>query len=170
MARIIVILLSLISLTAYAQDSLDIKSVYLENNIAYRIKNGNPYSGTLVKKRKNGHIVYTENYSKGIILTKNLYFNTKTRKLANRTIYNKNRPFVPKKEFVLNLSSDTIEIKYFTEKGSKDFVEQFEQGQLIYSCEYNGKKKHGLETCHNEDGTKQIFEYNMGKKIKNKVE
>ena len=90
------------------------------------------------------------------------------KKISDKTIYNRYKLWVIEKEISYRLSKDTFEIKSYDENGKKILLEQFENNKVTYSCEYNGKKRHGTEMCFDDDGNKLIFQYVNGKKIKEK--
>lgn len=148
-----------------SQDTLDIKEVYIDNDLVYKM-DGQRFTGLAQRKRKNGHLTYEENYKDGVILSSNLYFNTKEKKVSNKTIYNRYKLWVIEKEISYRLSKDTLGIKSYDENGKKVLLEQFENNKLTYSCEYNGRKRHGKEFCYDDDGNELIFEYINGKKVK----
>lgn len=148
-----------------SQDTLDMKEVYIDNDLVYKM-DGQRFTGLVQRKRKNGHLTYEEKYKDGVILSSNLYFNTKEKKVSNRTIYNRYKLWVLEKEISFRLSKDTFEIKSYDENGKKILLEQFEKSKVIYSCEYNGRKRHGKELCYDDDGNELIFEYINGKKVK----
>jgi hypothetical protein len=89
------------------------------------------------------------------------------------------------------LNGEIFETTTYNDDGIKILVEQFENGKLIYSCQYLGKKKHGLqlgyanytdkltyrskyvngkkngiEYCLNEKGIETTKEFKIGKRIK----
>ncbi|MGJ8738315.1 hypothetical protein [Zobellia laminariae] len=148
-----------------SQDTLDMKEVYIDNDLVYKM-NGQRFTGLAQQKRKNGHLTYEEKYKDGVVFSSNLYFNTKEKKVSNRTIYNRYKLWVLEKEINFRLSKDTFEIKSYDENGKKILLEQFEKSKVIYSCEYNGRKKHGKELCYDVDGNQLVFEYIDGKKVK----
>ncbi len=153
------------SFNVISQDTLDINKVYVHNDLVYKM-NGQRFTGLAQQKRKNGHLTYEENYKDGVILSSNLYFNTKEKKLSDKTIYNRYKLWVIEKEISFKLSKDTFEIKSYDKNGKKILLEQFENNKVTYSCEYNGRKKHGQEMCYDDDGNQMTFQYVNGKKVK----
>ena len=162
-----ILLLVLISTSfeVISQDTLDMKEVYIDNDLVYKMS-GERFTGLAQQKRKNGHLTYEEYYKDGVILSSNLYFNTKEKKVSDETIYNRYKLWVIQKEISYTLSGDIFEIKSYDENGKKILLEQFDNSKVTYSCEYNGRKKHGKEFCYDDDGNELIFEYNNGKKVK----
>ncbi|WP_339841382.1 hypothetical protein [uncultured Maribacter sp.] len=154
-----------ISFEVSSQDTLDMKEVYIDNDLVYKM-DGQRFTGLAQDKRKNGKLNYEEQYKDGVILWSNLYFNTKEKLVSDKTLYHKYKLGVIEKVIRLRLSQDTLEVKTYDEKGKKVLLEQYEDGKVTYSCEYNGRKKHGKEFCYDDDGNELIFEYNNGKKIK----
>jgi antitoxin component YwqK of YwqJK toxin-antitoxin module len=174
-----------------SQEIIGMKEVYIENNLVYKNTTNELFTGIAQSKRKNGHLVYEEEYKDGIILSSNLYYNGKEKRVSNKTIYNPNKPTTLSKEYKYNLESEIYETTTYNDDGIKILVEQFKNGKLSYSCQYLGKKKNGLELgygengekltyrcefingkkngteyCLNEDGTETKKEYRNGKKIK----
>jgi antitoxin component YwqK of YwqJK toxin-antitoxin module len=175
----------------FSQEIIGIKEVYIENNLVYKNASDELFTGIAQSKRKNGHLVYEEEYKNGIILSSNLYYNGKEKRVSNKITYNPNKPLVLSKEHKYNLESEIFETTTYNDDGVKILVEQFKNRKLTYSCQYLGKKKNGLqlgyaengekltyrceftngkkngtEYCLNEDGTETKKEYQNGKKIK----
>ena len=164
---IILLVLISTSFVVISQDTLDMKEVYIDNDLVFKM-DGQRFTGLAQQKRRNGHLTYEEKYKDGVILSSNLYFNTKEKKVSNKTIYNRYKLWVLEKEISYRLSKDTLEIKSYDENGKKVLLEQFENSKVTYSCEYNGRKRHGQEMCYDDDGNKLIFQYVNGKKVKEK--
>jgi antitoxin component YwqK of YwqJK toxin-antitoxin module len=164
---LILIVFISISFEVISQDTLDMKEVYIDNDLVYKM-DGQRFTGLAQQKRKNGKLNYEEQYKDGVILWSNLYFNTKEKKVSDKTIYNRYKLWIIEKEIRLRLSQDTLHIKTYDENGKKILLEQFENNKVTYSCEYNGKKRHGQEMCYDDDGNKLIFQYVNGKKVKEK--
>lgn len=154
-----------ISIDLISQDTLQMKEVYTENDLVYRM-DGQRFTGLAQEKGKKGNLNYEQRYEDGIILWSNLYFNTEEKKVSDKTIYNRVKLWVIEKEIRFRLSQDTLHIKTYDENGKKILLEKFENNKLTYSCQYNGRKKHGKEFCYDEDGNELIFMYADGKKIK----
>lgn len=152
-----------------SQEKIGMEEIYIENNLVYKISNGKRFTGITQSKRKNGHLVYEEEYKNGIILSSNLYYNGKEIRISNKTIYNPNKPFIISKEHKYNLNGEIFETITYNEDGIKILIEQFKNEKLRYSCQYLGKKKNGTEYCLNDDGTETKKEYRNGKKIKHKL-
>ncbi|WP_148232103.1 hypothetical protein [Maribacter sp. HTCC2170] len=141
------------------------KEIYIDNDLVYKM-DGQRFTGLAQRKRKNGYLTYEENYKDGVILSSNLYFNTKEKKISDKTIYNRYKLWVIEKEIRFRLSKDTLEIISYDESGKKVLLEQFENNKLTYSCEYDGRRRHGKEFCYDNNGNELIFEYINGKKVK----
>ncbi|GAA0734249.1 hypothetical protein GCM10009430_49200 [Aquimarina litoralis] len=149
-----------------SQETIGIKETYIDNNLIYKSVNNKLFTGIAQKKRKNGHLVYEEEYKNGIILSSNLYYNGKEKRVSNKIIYNPNKPLVLLKEHKYNLEGEVFETITYNDDGIKILVEQFEREKLTYSCQYLGKKKNGIEYCLNKNGAKTQIEYRNGKKVK----
>ena len=154
-----------ISIKTISQERIGIKEVYAENNLVYKNSDEKLFTGIIEKKRRNGHLVYEEKYEKGIILESNLYYNGKEKLISDKTIYNPEKPQTISKEIRYHLNGEFFQIKTYNNAGIKVLLEQFKNEKLIYSCEYLGKKKNGIELGYRENGT--LFhrcEYKNGKK------
>ncbi len=174
-----------------SQEKIGMKETYIENNLVYKASNDQLFTGIAQNKRKNGHLVYEEEYKNGIIISSNLYYNAKEIRVSNKTIYNQNKPFILSKEIKYHLDGEIFETTTYNNDGTKILIEQFKNGKLTYSCQYLGKKKNGLELgygenrekltyscefingkkngteyCLNDDGIETKKEYRNGKKIK----
>ena len=156
----------LLSSNLIGQDTLDMKEVYIDNDLVYRFSNDERFTGVAQVKRKNGHLIYEEHYNDGVILEDFTYYNGKEKILAYKTIYHKYKLWVPKKEYGYPKSRKWIDVITYDETGKKILVEQFENDKLTYRCEYSGKKKHGKEFCYSDNGEELHFEYINGKKKK----
>ena len=191
MKNILILLMFFTFNELISQEIIGMKEVYIENNLVYKNATDVPFTGITQSKRKNGHIVYEEEYKNGVILSSNLYYNGKEIKVSNKTIYNPNKPSVLSKEIKYQLDGEIFETTTYNDDGIKILIEQFKNRKLTYSCQYLGKKKHGLqlgygesgekmtyrcefingkkngtEYCLNDDGTETKKEYRNGKKIK----
>lgn len=149
-----------------SQEIIGMKEVYIDNDLVYKNADDGLFTGIVQSKRKNGHLVYEEEYEKGIILSSNLYYNGKEKRVSNKAIYNPNKPLVLSKEYSYDLKYKIFEITTYNDDGLKILYEQFTNGKVSYSCQYLGKKKHGLELGYRDGGEKMTFrcEYINGKK------
>ena len=151
-----------------SQDTLDIKEVYLENELVYKYTDNKRFTGVVQQKRKNGQITFEEVYNDGVILMDYQYFKGHDKKICYKTIYNRYKLWAKAKEYYYPISGKWTQITSFDENGTKILVEQFEKDKIIYSCQYSGKKKNGKELCYDDDGNLLVFKYVNGKKIKKK--
>ena len=174
-----------------SQEIVGLNDVYVENDLAYKVTDHQLFTGISQRRRKNGHLVYEEEFKDGIIITSKLYYNTKNKLISDKTIFNPNRPFVISKEHRFDLDGQIFRTITYNQEGLKILEEQFKNGHLILSSEYKGKKKHGFELgyreneeiliyrceyingkkhgkeyCLDEDGTERIRRYHNGKRIK----
>ncbi len=149
-----------------SQEIIGMKEVYIENNLVYKVIDDELFTGIAQVKRKNEHLVYEEEFENGIILYSYLYFNSKEKRLSTKTIYNPNKPNVLSKKIMYNLQKEIFEIHTYNDDGIKILREQFTNGKVSYSCQYLGKKKHGIELGYRDGGEKMTFrcEYINGKK------
>ncbi len=149
-----------------SQDTVQMQQVYIDNELVYKVSDKERFTGVAQFKRKNGHLVYEEEYKDGVILSYSSYFNGKEKIIAHKTIFNRYKLWTISKEYGYNLKSELTSITSYNENGIRILEEEFESGQLTYSCQYLGKKKHGIAFCYSKDGEKLTFEYVHGKKKK----
>ncbi|WP_394747625.1 hypothetical protein [Spongiimicrobium salis] len=169
MIIVFLLLLAALPLRAQTKDTLQMKEIYLENDLVYRQSNDERFSGVVQHKRKNGHLVYEEVYEDGIIREAYEYYNGKGKFLYRKTLYQSYKLWVLEKEFIYGKSKkDWSQINSYNEKGQKILEEGFENEKLVYRCEYLGKKKHGQEFCYTDEGDVLIQEYIHGKKVRKK--
>ena len=69
------------------QEIIGMKEVYIDNDLVYKNEDDGLFTGIAQSKRKNGHLVYEEEYEKGIILSSNLYYNGKEKRVSNKVIF-----------------------------------------------------------------------------------
>ena len=149
-----------------SQEIVGMKETYIENNLVYKIVDDGLFTGIAQFKRTNGHLVYEEEFKNGVILFSYLYFNGKEKRLSSKTIFDPNKPYVISKRYEYDLQGNIFEIYTYNDNGIKILKEQFTNGKLSYSCQYLGKKKHGIELGYQDGGEKMTFscEYINGKK------
>jgi len=149
-----------------SQEIIEMKDVFIDNNLVYKVVDDRLFTGIAQVKRKNGHLVYEEEFENGVILNSYLYFNGKEKRLSTKTIYNPDKPNVLLKEIMYDLQKEIFEVHTYNDNGVKILREQFTNGKVSYSCQYLGKKKHGIELGYKDGGEKMTFrcEYFNGKK------
>ena len=165
---LLLLVLILSNFEMIAQDTLDMKEVYIENDLVYKYSNDQRFTGIVQTKRKNGHITFEEEYKDGVILIEYQYFKGKDKKICYKTVYNRYKLWAKEKEYYYPYSEEWTQITSFDENGKKILVEQFEKEKLTYSCQYSGKKKNGQELCYDNHGKLMTFQYVNGKKMKDK--
>jgi len=165
--NIIFFLFVFISFTVCAQGTLGMKEVYLENDLVYKYSDNERFTGIAQIKKRNGQVIYEEVYKDGVILVDYQYYKGPEKDICYKTEYNRYKLWVKQKEYYYPKSKDRYEVTSFDENGTKILIEQFENEELIYSCQYSGKKKHGEEMCYDDKGDKLIFQYVNGRKVKN---
>lgn len=155
----------------YGQDTIDIKEIYINDGLAYKVANDRIFTGVAQKTRKNGHVVFEEFYDNGKILSDITYFNFREKEPSSETIYHVSEKFVPQKriKYLSNKHGKWQEIIHYDHKGEKVLEETLKEGKITYKCEYLNGKKHGSEFCFDEDGNELIFQYENGKKIKDEL-
>ena len=147
-----------------AQDTIPNEQIYIYNDLAFKYSDGQPFSGVAQIKRKNGQIQFEMEYDDGVILIQNVYYRRKTKELATKVIYDHEKPWKELRE--IRYFSGIEEWTHYDENGKRTLKEQKRNGELFYSCEYSGRKKHGQEMCLNDDGSKTYIEYINGKRKK----
>ena len=166
MRNILILLMFFTFNKLISQEIVQMKEIYVQNNLVYKIVGDGLFTGIAQVKRSNGHLVYEEEFKNGVIIFSYLYFNGKEKRLSTKTIYNPNKPYVLSKELMYELKGDIFEIHSYNDDGIKILKEQFTNGNLSYSCQYLGKNKHGIELGYRDGGEKMTFrcEYINGKK------
>lgn len=154
--------------SASAQEVADFNDIYVENDLLYKVSNDSLFTGICERRRKNGHLVVQETVDKGVILTAKHYYNGKAKRISDSIVYNPQTPYKLKTIYRFNLESKLKEKETYDDYGKLKLKEEFENKKLVYSCQYNGKKKHGKEFCYSKDGKPLEFEYINGKKVKKK--
>ncbi len=150
-----------------SQDTLDMEEVYIDNDLVYKM-DGQRFTGLAQHRRKNGNLVYEEEYKDGVILSYLQYYKGKEKNLFFKLNYNRYKLWKFEKEFYYSRDGELYQTVSFDKNGKKILLEQFENNKVTYSCEYNGKKRHGREMCYDDDGNKLIFQYVNGKKVREK--
>ena len=62
-----------------------------------------------------------------------------------------------------NTTKNVLMLGYMNEEA---YLKTNENNKVTYSCQYNGRKRHGKEFCYDDDGNELVFEYINGKKVK----
>jgi antitoxin component YwqK of YwqJK toxin-antitoxin module len=128
MRNILILLIFLTFNKLISQEIIEKKEVYINNNLAYKVADNGLFTGIIQVKRKNGHLVYEEEFKNG-----NLTYSCQ---------------YLGKKKHGLELSY-------------KDGEEK-----ITFRCEYINGKKHGIEYCLKENGTESKKEFYNEKKMK----
>ena len=140
-SHISVVLILIITQNLIAQELVGFDDLYINENLIYKVSN---------------------------ILNANYYYNGKQKIMSDSIIYHPKKPYTYKELYRFNLKSQMTEKNSYDTNGKLILVENFENGKLTYSCQYNGKKKHGKEFCSSKEGEVLEFEYINGKKVKTK--
>lgn len=152
-----------------AQNNVSCNEVYIQDKMLHKISNDSLYTGIYERRRHNGHLVYEEHFKNGIIISALEYYNGKVKIVSDSVIYNPKKPFKRLQEYRFNLKSEIISKKSYNDDGKLILKESYENGKLIYSCEYNGRKKHGKEFCYSKTDEPIIIKYSNGKRVKTPV-
>ncbi|WP_072995812.1 hypothetical protein [Pseudozobellia thermophila] len=150
----------------FAQDTISNEKIYIDNDLAFKYSDGQPFSGIAQIRKKNGQIAFEMEYEDGVILKQYVYYRRKknNRKLATKVLYDPQKPW--KEVTEIRYFSSFEEWTFYDENGNRTLKEQRKNGEIIYSCEYSGRKKHGQEMCLDDDGAKMFIEYVNGKRKK----
>ena len=149
-----------------AQEKVNVKDIYFENDLAYKISNNKIFTGNVQKIRENGHLVFEENYENGYLTKMTTFYNSTDEPIPARVTEYFARSLNRKTEILYGLKSSTTDVKHFDLKGQKILIERYEKEKLIYRCSYINNKKYGIEFCLNDDGKEFKYEYSNGRKIK----
>lgn len=169
MKYILYFLVGLSSQMVFTQDTVSVKEIYFDTDIAYQYSNDELFSGVAQKVRKNGHLVYEEFYEQGIILEYREYVNFENKRLVKKILYYRKYPLVQKEKikYIKNKNGKFIERTFYDTYQTKTLITRHKDTTLIYRCYYKNGKKEGQEFCYDDDGNPMITEYKNGKKVKN---
>lgn len=170
--RLIILFLLIVGYqNVFSQDTLSVKEIYFDNNLAYQGYNDKLFTGVAQKLRKNGngHIVAEEIYKNGVLLEWKLFYNKSHRRLAENVFYYKKYPLAPKERirYTTNEDGKFTERTYYDTNFKKTLVTRHKDTTLIYKCPYTNGKKDGEEFCLNDNGNPIITKFIIGKKVKN---
>ncbi|WP_029273657.1 hypothetical protein [Flavobacterium sp. KJJ] len=160
----LLLLILLFSLNIYSQDSLRYKQIYFDKGLCYKVETGQLYSGKVQSYKHKKHLVYEENFIDGQLKKYTIYFNGKTRKVAEEFFYDDNG--FKEKRIRYEYSIDFKWITYYNTKKEKTLEEDFKDGVMVYRCEYLNNKKNGILFSINDEGVKTECKYVNGKYIK----
>lgn len=167
MKKLLTALLFLGGIQLYAQDTLRVKQVYLDQDIAYLEEGGARFTGMLESKRKNDLPSIQQYYQDGIIQSEVVYYKGNEVKPMFKTVYQAEKPGTYQKIFYYHKKKNKYRITSFDAEGNQVHIEQYVNGKLTYSCEYAGPKKHGKEICYKENGEQTVIEYEYGYPVSN---
>ena len=160
----LILLFFLFSLNIYSQDSLTIKQVHFEKGTCYRNDNNGLFSGKAQSYKHKKHLVFETEFKNGILIKSIEYFNGKKRKIAEEIYYGNYG--AKQKKIKYEYSIDYKWIEYYNENSQKVLEEEYENGNLVYKCEYLNNKKNGIAFRINKNGEKSECKFENGKLIK----
>ncbi|MEC3906647.1 hypothetical protein VOI54_06425 [Tamlana sp. 2201CG12-4] len=96
-----------------------------------------------------------------------MYYRRQEGKPYAKYVYNKDNPNALSQVIRYRLEGDVYEIVYYDYDGRKILEEDYEDGRIIYSCELNGRKRHGKEFCVSKECDTAINYFNNGRRVKN---
>lgn len=168
-SRLVFFLIFIACQSIAAQEVVAFDDLYIDEELIYKDSDDSLFTGICEKRRKNGHLVLEEFFKNGVILVSKYYYNGQKKIMSDSVIYNPTKPNKYKVLYRFNLKTQKISEKNsYDENGKLILVENFKNDKLTYSCEYNGKKKHGREFCYSKDDVPIEFQYINGKKVKDK--
>jgi antitoxin component YwqK of YwqJK toxin-antitoxin module len=164
---LLLILTTIATKTIVAQEVVAFNDHYINQELIYKNSDDSLFTGVSEKRRKNGHLVLKETFNNGVILEAKYYYNGKQKIVSDSIIYNSKKPYKFKELYRFSIKTkNVIEKNSYDETGKLIRIENYENNSLTYSCEYNGKKKHGKEFCYSKQGEPLQFVYINGKKVK----
>lgn len=149
----------------YAQDTLSVKEVYLDKDLAYQEDTNGLFTGIVQAKRGKQKTSYEQVYDMGVIQSEVVYYRGDHEKPQFRTYYQPKKPWVFQKIYYYHKKKEKYEITSFDEDGKKVLIQRFEKGKLTYSCEYDGIVKNGQEICYAVNGDQTVLEFEKGERI-----
>lgn len=159
-----ILILLLISFKIYAQDILNYKEVYSENYLTYRIDNDKLFTGKIQKTKQNNHIVFEVEFKNGQLIKNTTYFNGKEKIISDEKFYNSNRKII--KHIKYSLDNSYHWITYYEDNGFKKLEEDYDNGKLVYKCDYVNNKKNGISFLIDKKGELKECKWENGKYIK----
>lgn len=166
---VLYLLVGLSTQMVVAQDTLSVKEIYFDTDLAYQYSNDELFTGVVQKVRKNGHLVYEEFYEDGIILEFREYFNFVNKRLARKILYYREHPLTQKEKinYITNKNGKFIERTFYDTYQTKTLITRHNDTTLVYKCYYKNGKKEGQEFCFDNDSNPMITEFINGKRVRN---
>ena len=160
------LIIILFSFKNYSQEILTKEEIYSKDNLIYKTKDNNLFTGKIQSFKNKTHLVFEVEFENGVLKKNIMYYNRKEKVVSEETYYYGNNRQVEKK---ISYSSDhkRLWFKYFDEFGNKKLEEEFNDGILTYRCPYLKNKKNGIVFSINEKGEKNECKFENGKLIKN---
>jgi antitoxin component YwqK of YwqJK toxin-antitoxin module len=158
-----------ITVFCLAQERVSTSELYSYKKITYKESDNSIFTGIAESRRKNGHLVFEEEYNNGYMIKYTVYYNTDEKIISSETFYQADSS-VKKKHISYPYKGSVKTITDFDENGKKSLVEQFVDDKLTYHCEYLNGKKHGTIFCIDENNLKSTYKYANGKKISSSEE
>ena len=149
----------------YAQDTLSVKEVYLDQDLAYQEDTNSLFTGIVQAKRGKQKTSYEQVYNQGVIQSEVVYYRGHREKPMFRTYYQAEKPWVFQKIYYYHKKKEKYEITSFDADGKQVLIQRYEKGKLTYSCEYDGRVKDGKEICYAENGDQTVLAFEKGEKI-----
>ena len=149
----------------FCQKILQSKDVYFENNLAYKVKDSQLFTGTVEFTNKRNFIVQKKEYNNGII-----------EKQINYYKYSSLKKYVPYeivvfknyKKFSKTTFHSTEEKSSYTEfddNRKKKYYEVYKNGKTILTQNFKNGKLDGKASCYDKKGNFQEYYYKEGKLI-----
>ncbi|WP_333694823.1 hypothetical protein [Flavobacterium sp.] len=141
-------------------------SIYMNKELFYTTNNNTLFDGYFDRVKKNGVIISREVYENGILKKILFYYNKSAKgKVYLEIQYSlESSNYYKKKEIYYHSNGEIYKVKDFDLVNLANLV-LYENGTIVYSCEYKNGKKHGIEICYDKNNNLIQFQYENGKKI-----
>ncbi|MBA4277729.1 hypothetical protein [Flavobacterium sp.] len=164
--RILNVLILIFFINSYSQEKLRVDEIYTIDGLTYKSFDGELFTGIAQKNRNNNHLKYEVEFEKGVLVKQTVYFNTRENQIAREIFYKNKKWNKPLKEISYGLDRDYKCVKSFNSNDEKILDEDYENGILVYRCEFMKNKKNGIEFSVNKNGIKTECKYENGKFLK----
>ena len=132
--------------------------------MTYRNDNNKLFTGKIQKIKKKNHVVFEVEFQNGISLNNTTYFNGKEKIISDEKFYDTERRII--KHIKYSFDNKYTWINYYEENGNKKLEEDYNNGTLVYKCEYVNNRKNGTSFSINEKGELKECNWQNGKLMK----
>ena len=156
------------TLQLFSQEKINTYDLYTKNNLSYTKKDNQLFSGLAELKKSNGQIILEKYYESGQLTKYIEFYNDESKEVKYKeTTFLKDSGFKQIEIKYSLVENERREMTYYDQAGKKKLNEIYNNGKLIYSCEFLNNKKHGKEFCTTKKCDNQTDYYENGKKIVN---